>query len=222
MLRITPNAEAGEHSHLTNAGGRERRARRASIAVTTRCSTRSSKEQPPLPQKGGPLQDLYAACVARGTTPELAKVTLARKIASIALGFWKKGELWSQRPRTTLTPTRRSSVFARESFPTLSVNTVLSSVMTCETFATESFGNPVVPAESSTLPGASAQARLLVSGTQTTVAILLRLKALPCTTTTDLGSQAPIPSGGPSPAHHTAPCEITTPLSPECAEQRFG
>ena len=44
--------------------------------------------------KAGPLQDLYEACVARGIKPELAKVTLARKIASIALRLWKKGELW--------------------------------------------------------------------------------------------------------------------------------
>ena len=44
--------------------------------------------------KAGPLQDLYEACVARGTKPELAKVTLARKIAAIALRLWKKGELW--------------------------------------------------------------------------------------------------------------------------------
>ena len=44
--------------------------------------------------KAGPLQDLYEACVARGTRPELAKGTLARKIASIALRLWKKGELW--------------------------------------------------------------------------------------------------------------------------------
>jgi hypothetical protein len=44
--------------------------------------------------KAGPLQDIYEACVARGTKPELAKVTLARKIASIALRLWKKGELW--------------------------------------------------------------------------------------------------------------------------------
>jgi hypothetical protein len=44
--------------------------------------------------KAGPLRDLYDACVARGTKPELARVTLARKIASIALRLWKKGELW--------------------------------------------------------------------------------------------------------------------------------
>lgn len=45
--------------------------------------------------KPGPLQDLYQACVDRGTRPELARVTLARKIASIALRLWKKGELWN-------------------------------------------------------------------------------------------------------------------------------
>lgn len=45
--------------------------------------------------KTGPLQEIYAACVARGTKPEMAKLTLARKIASIALRVWKKGELWN-------------------------------------------------------------------------------------------------------------------------------
>lgn len=44
--------------------------------------------------KPGPLKDLYDACVARGTKPELARVTLARKIAAVVLRLWKKGELW--------------------------------------------------------------------------------------------------------------------------------
>jgi transposase len=51
--------------------------------------------------KPGPLQDIYQACVARGTKPELAKVTLARKIASVALRLWKKGELWDPKKLTT-------------------------------------------------------------------------------------------------------------------------
>ena len=42
----------------------------------------------------GPLKDIYDACVARGVREELAKVTLTRKISSIALRLWKKGELW--------------------------------------------------------------------------------------------------------------------------------
>ncbi len=41
--------------------------------------------------KPGPLQDLYAALVAKGMRPELARLTLARKIAAIILIVWKKG-----------------------------------------------------------------------------------------------------------------------------------
>jgi transposase len=51
----------------------------------------------------GPLKDLYEACVAHGTKPELARVTLARKIASIALCLWKKGELWDPKKLTLQT-----------------------------------------------------------------------------------------------------------------------
>lgn len=43
----------------------------------------------------GPLRDFYEASLARGVDPSLAKVTLARKIASVALRLWKKGELWN-------------------------------------------------------------------------------------------------------------------------------
>jgi transposase len=39
----------------------------------------------------GPLQDFYAAMVARGTKPAMARLTLARKIAAITLLVWKKG-----------------------------------------------------------------------------------------------------------------------------------
>jgi filamentous hemagglutinin family protein len=44
--------------------------------------------------KPGALKDIYEACIARGTKPEMALLTLTRKIASIALHLWKKGELW--------------------------------------------------------------------------------------------------------------------------------
>ena len=53
--------------------------------------------------KAGPLKDFYDACVARGVREELAKVTLARKISSIALRLWKKGELWNPDKLTTQT-----------------------------------------------------------------------------------------------------------------------
>jgi transposase len=42
----------------------------------------------------GPLKDFYDRCVERGVREEMAKLTLARKIASIVLRLWKKGELW--------------------------------------------------------------------------------------------------------------------------------
>ncbi len=39
----------------------------------------------------GPLEDFYAAMVARGMKPAMARLTLARKIAAITLLVWKKG-----------------------------------------------------------------------------------------------------------------------------------
>ena len=42
----------------------------------------------------GALHDYFEACRGRGVREEMAKVTLARKIASVTLRLWKKGELW--------------------------------------------------------------------------------------------------------------------------------
>lgn len=39
----------------------------------------------------GPLQDFYAARIAKGIRPTMARLTLARKIAAITLTMWKKG-----------------------------------------------------------------------------------------------------------------------------------
>jgi transposase len=41
--------------------------------------------------KPGPFQGFYAALLAKGMRPEMARLTLARKIATIALIVWKKG-----------------------------------------------------------------------------------------------------------------------------------
>ena len=41
--------------------------------------------------KPGPLQQFYGALVAKGMRPEMARLTLARKIAAIILIVWKKG-----------------------------------------------------------------------------------------------------------------------------------
>lgn len=40
----------------------------------------------------GPFQDFYARLLAKGMEPEMARLTLARKIAAITLTIWKKGE----------------------------------------------------------------------------------------------------------------------------------
>jgi len=39
----------------------------------------------------GPLHDFYAGLLAKGMKPEMARLTLARKIAAITLTLWKKG-----------------------------------------------------------------------------------------------------------------------------------
>lgn len=40
----------------------------------------------------GPLQDLYHSMIERGMRPELARVTLTRKLAAVTLRLWKTGE----------------------------------------------------------------------------------------------------------------------------------
>jgi transposase len=44
-----------------------------------------------LAAKAGPFQEFYAALVAQGMKPEMARLTLARNIAAITLIVWKKG-----------------------------------------------------------------------------------------------------------------------------------
>jgi len=41
--------------------------------------------------KPGPFEDFYAALLAKGMRPEMARLTLARKIATIVLIVWKRG-----------------------------------------------------------------------------------------------------------------------------------
>ena len=41
--------------------------------------------------RAGPLQDFYGGLLAKGMKPEMARLTLARKIAAITLTLWKKG-----------------------------------------------------------------------------------------------------------------------------------
>jgi transposase len=41
--------------------------------------------------KPGPFQDFYDRLIAKGIRPEMAGLTLARKMAAITLIIWKKG-----------------------------------------------------------------------------------------------------------------------------------
>lgn len=50
--------------------------------------------------RAGPLRDYYEASIARGVNDELAKVTLARKIAAVALRLWKNGETFEAKKLT--------------------------------------------------------------------------------------------------------------------------
>ena len=42
----------------------------------------------------GPLQEFYLRCLTQGTKPELARLTVARKIATLVWTLWKKGEVY--------------------------------------------------------------------------------------------------------------------------------
>lgn len=45
----------------------------------------------------GPFKPYYERLIARGLNPELAQVTLARKIAAVTLALWKKGETFDRK-----------------------------------------------------------------------------------------------------------------------------
>jgi transposase len=47
--------------------------------------------------KPGPFQEFYAVLLAKGMRPEMARLTLARKIAAITLLVWKKGVCFDAR-----------------------------------------------------------------------------------------------------------------------------
>jgi transposase len=48
-------------------------------------------------RRAGPFQDFYEGLLGKGMKPELARVTLARKIAATTLTLWKKGECFDAR-----------------------------------------------------------------------------------------------------------------------------
>lgn len=50
--------------------------------------------------KPGALREYYEASIARGVDKDMAKVTLARKIAAVVLRLWKKGEVFDGKKLT--------------------------------------------------------------------------------------------------------------------------
>jgi hypothetical protein len=118
-------------------------------------------------------------------------------------------------------PVRINSSWRLASLPTSSVMRSRSRATICEVLATESLGRPVAFAVSSTLPGASAQTRLLVNGTQTTVRIRLRLSASPRTTITGLRNPGPEPVGSGKSAQYTCPWETTIRRLRGCVARRL-
>ena len=95
--------------------------------------------------------------------------------------------------------------------PHFSVRNVRSTVITCDTFTTESLGRPDSDAGTNTFPGASARRRFEVRTTAIAVRIRLRLKAFDWIITTGRlkpGSEA---VGSGNRAHQISPRSITTP-----------
>jgi hypothetical protein len=118
---------------------------------------------------------------------------------------------WSTHlPRTMSIPFRIWANCFGGSFAVRSVRYSLSTATICDALATDSFGRPETRAERTVFPGAVAQTILLVTGTQTTVPILLRFRWSPCTTTTGLRNPGPEPPGSGSSAHQTSPWAIST------------
>jgi hypothetical protein len=53
--------------------------------------------------KPGPFAEFYAELLAKGMRPEMARLTLARKIATIVLIVWKRGVCFDAQYRTPQT-----------------------------------------------------------------------------------------------------------------------
>jgi transposase len=49
----------------------------------------------------GPFREFYAGLLDQGMKPEMARLTLARKIAAITLTLWKKEERFDAEPLKT-------------------------------------------------------------------------------------------------------------------------
>ena len=107
--------------------------------------------------------------------------------------------------RTNLKPESTRCITLAPTELTNSVKNRLSIVMICDTFTTESLGKSDCCEDSWTLPGASANLRLVVKATTMTVLIILRLKLLVWTTSTGRRYPGADPCGSFSVAHQISP-----------------
>jgi hypothetical protein len=102
---------------------------------------------------------------------------------------------------------------SESSEPTRSVRTSRSTVTTCDTLATESFGSPVCRDGANTFPGASRSRKLEVSTTAMTVWMRLLLKSSLWMTTSGRRKPGDDPRGSSRSAHQTSPRRITVSMS---------
>jgi len=86
--------DSGEHRYV--AGELRRAKKKASVRGLNRNYNRDLKNlfkgaATSATARPGPMQEFYSALLAKGIRPDMARLTLARKIAAITLTIWKKG-----------------------------------------------------------------------------------------------------------------------------------
>lgn len=134
------------------------------------------------------------------------------KIHLLQLGMIKYS---TYRPSTMSMPARICCNRLGLSLPMRSARNVRSTANICDALATQSSATPATEAERNVFPGAAAQFKLLVRGTQKTVARRLRLSALPCTMTTGRRNPGAEPLGSGKSAHQSSPWLTST---TQCAQ----
>ena len=86
--------DSGEHRYVD--GDLRRAKKKASVRGLNRNYNRDLKNlfkgaATSAAARPGPMQEFYSALLAKGIRPDMARLTLARKIAAITLTMWKKG-----------------------------------------------------------------------------------------------------------------------------------
>jgi len=115
----------------------------------------------------------------------------------------------NQTDRTNRTPSSTSIRKSSLREQTFFIRLVLSMVVICEMFMTESCDRRLNSFEINIFPGASLSRRLEVIAITITVCILLLLKSLHWRTTTGWRNPGPEPDGSGNSAHQISPRRIT-------------